>query len=320
LTCFGHLYWPARFSHARCGFNAMKLLIAVDSVITTEMLMNAVESRPWSRGTQARVVSVVEDDNVPEDVWREAGYTADAVRLEMRRRGEQITALTVERLRQLGIESEVAIMRGDPQWIIPYEARKWSADMVFIRAHNLIDFRSWMLGSVAKAVVRDAPCSVEVVRAVKDDLKVVGNGHMKILLATDGSEQSAAAARVVAERPWPDGTEVMVMSMVNPLVYSIEEIGLYDGGGTKRAHRAIGDAAQILKDAGVKSSGKVIAGKADKQIVSEAREWGADLIVVGTQDRRGLKRLLSGSISETVAGRALCSVKIVRDHDSRQTR
>ena len=122
-----------------------------------------------------------------------AGYTADAVRLEMRRRGEQITALTVERLRQLGIESEVAIMRGDPQWIIPYEARKWSADLVFIRAHNLIDFRSWMLGSVAKAVVRDAPCSVEVVRAVKEDLKVVGNGHMKILLATDGSEQSAAA-------------------------------------------------------------------------------------------------------------------------------
>lgn len=138
-----------------------------------------------------------------------------------------------------------------------------------------------MLGSVAKAVVRDAPCSVEVVRAVREDLKVVGNGHMKILLATDGSEQSAAAARVVAERPWPNGTEVMVMSMVNPLVYSVEEIGLYDGGGTKRAHRAIGDAAQILKDAGMKSSGKVIAGKADKQIVNEAREWAADLIVVG---------------------------------------
>jgi nucleotide-binding universal stress UspA family protein len=298
----------------------MKLLIAVDTVVTTEMLMNAVESRPWPRGTRARVVSVVEDDNVPEGVWREAGYTADSVRLEMRRRGEQITALTDGRLRRLGIEHEVAVTRGDPQWVIPYEARKWSADLILIRAHNLTDFRSWMLGSVAKAVVREAPCSVEVVRAVRDDLRVVGNGHLKILLATDGSEQSAAAARAVAERPWPDGTEVMVMSMVNPLAYSVEEMGLYDGGGTKRAHRAIGEAARILRSAGMKSSGKVIAGKVDKQIVNEAREWGADLIVVGTQDRRGLKLLLSGSISEAVASRALCSVKIVRDQGSNMTR
>lgn len=290
----------------------MRLLLAADSVLTAEMLMNSVASRPWPRGTRARVISVVEDDAVPEEVWREAGYKVDGVRQEMRRRGEQIAALTVEPLRQLGIGTEVAITRGDPRWLISYEARKWPADLVLVRAHNRTDFRSWMLGSVAKAVVRDAPCSVEVVRAVKDDLSVVGNGHMKILLATDGSEQSAAAARAVAERPWPEGTEVKVMSMVNPLVYSMEEMGLFDGGGTRRAHRAIGDAAQILAGAGVKTSAEVIAGRPDRRIAREAKVWGADLIVVGTEDRRGLRRLLSGSVSERVASRAPCSVEVVR--------
>jgi nucleotide-binding universal stress UspA family protein len=258
------------------------------------------------------VISVVEDDAVPEEVWREAGYKVDAVWQEMRRRGEQIAAFTVGPLRQLGIEAEVAIMRGDPQWLITYEARKWPADLILIRAHNRTDFRSWMLGSVAKTVVRDAPCSVEVVRAAGDDLSVVGNGHMKILLATDGSEHSVAAARAVAERPWPEGTEVKVMSMVNPLVYSMEEMGLFETGGTRRAHRAIGDAAQIIAGAGVKTSAEVIAGRPDRRIAREAKEWGADLIVVGTEDRRGLRRLLSRSVSERVASSAPCSVEVVR--------
>ncbi|MDQ3803429.1 MAG: universal stress protein [Acidobacteriota bacterium] len=212
----------------------MRLLFAVDSVVTTEMLMNAVASRPWPRGTRARVLSGVEDDAVPAEVWREAGYRADAVRQEMRRRGEQVAALAVEPFRQLGVEAEVAIMRGDPRWLITMEARKWPADLILIRAHNRADFRNWMLGSVSKSVVREAPCSVEVVRAAGEDLKVTGNGHLRILLATDGSEHAVAAAREVAECPWPEGTEVKVMSIISPVLYSLEEIGLFDGGGTDR--------------------------------------------------------------------------------------
>jgi nucleotide-binding universal stress UspA family protein len=261
------------------------------------------------------VLSVVEDDNVPPEVWRETGYKVSAVRREMKRRGEQITALTVEPLRRLSIPAEVAIMRGDPRWLISYEARRWSADLILIRAHNRIDFSSWMLGSVAKSVVRDAPCSVEVVRAVRENLSVVGNGHMKMILATDGSENSVAAVRAVAQQPWPEGTEVKVMSMVSPLVYSIEEIGLFDSGGTERAHRAIGDAVRVLKSVGMMTSGEVAAGRPDRRIIHEAKEWGADLIVVGTQDRRGLSRLFSRSVSEAVANHAPCSVKVVRDRD-----
>jgi nucleotide-binding universal stress UspA family protein len=102
------------------------------------------------------------------------------------------------------------------------------------------------------------------------------------------------------------------MSTVGPFRYSMEEMGLLDGGGTDRAHRAIGDAAQILQSAGLITSGEVIAGSPEKRITQEAGEWGADLIVVGTRERRGLRRLISGSVSETVASRAPCSVNVVR--------
>lgn len=286
------------------------------------MMMDAVASRPWPRGTRARVLSVVEDDAVPAEVWREAGFSVEAVRREMRRRGEQVAAVTVEPFGRLGIEAEVSIMRGDPAWRITLEARKWPADLILIRAHNRTDFRNWMLGSVAKSVVRMAPCSVGVVRAAGEDLAAEGNGHMRILLATDGSEHAVAAARAVAGRPWPEGTEVKVMSLVSPVVYSLEETGLLGGGGTDRAHRAIGDAAHILRGAGLKTSGEVIAGRPGKRITHEAGEWGADLVVVGTRDRGGLRRFFSGSVSETVASRAPCSVEVVRvrDKDARRVR
>ena len=290
----------------------MRILLAVDTVATTEMLIAAVAARPWPVGTEARVISVVEDEAVPQEVWRAAGFRAEAVRLEMRRRGKQISTLAVTPLEWLGIKAEVAVLRGDPQWLIPFEARRWGADLILVRAHNRTDFRNWMLGSVARSVTRHAPCSVEVVRSAKGGFADSPNGHMRILLATDGSEHSALAARAVAGRPWPEGTEVKVMSMVNPLAYSLEELGLYRGGRTERARRAIDEAARILTGAGLRVTAEVVAGRPARRIIGAAREMSADLVVVGTEDRRGLGRLLAGSVSEDVAGGAHCSVSVVR--------
>lgn len=289
----------------------MRILMAVDAVATAELLMNAFAARPWPRGTVARVVLVVEDEAVPKEVWRAAAFQAEAVGSEMRRRGQQISALTVEPLRWLGVEAEVTVLRGDPQWLIPFEARKWGADLILIRAHNRTDFRNWMLGSVAKSVARNAPCSVEVIRAPSGRRRD-SDGGMSILLATDGSGHSEEAVRAVAERPWPKQTEVKVMSMVNPLAYSFEELGLYRGGKTERAHRVINEAARVLTGAGLRVTAEVAAGRPARRIVRAAREMGADLIVLGTEDRGGLNRLLRGSVSEDVAAAAHCSVSIVR--------
>ena len=289
----------------------MRILVAVDTVATTELLMNAFAARHWPRGTVARVVSVMEDEAVPREVWRAAAFQAEAVRSEMRRRGEEISALTVEPLRWLGVEADVKVLRGDPQWLIPFEARKWGADLILIRAQNRTDFRNWMLGSVARSVARNAPCSVEVIRSPSGRRRDPDAGT-RVLLATDGSEHSEEAVRAVAERPWPNHTEVKVMSMVNPLAYSFEELGLYSGGKTERAHRAINEAVRVLTRAGLRVTAEVVAGRPARRIVRAARGMGADLIVVGTEDRGGLNRLLHGSVSEAIAAAAHCSVSIVR--------
>lgn len=292
----------------------MKVLVAVDSVATLDVLFNEMIARSWPSGTEAQVLSVVDDGAVPLKAWREEGYGVSAVRREMQRRGEQISALAVERLRQIGIAARVVVMRGDPAYLIAFAARKWQADLILIRAHNRKDFRSRLLGSVAKSVVESAPCSVEVVRQAG-----MGTGEFRVLLATDGSAASLAASRAVAQMNLPENTEVRVVSAVNPIIYSLEELGLTRGAGTDHAHRAIGNAVNALRRAPVRISAEVIAGRAARRIIDRAKHWGADLIVLGTNERRGLSRLLHGSTSAAVANRAHCSVMVVRDHDELQS-
>ncbi|HEU4434629.1 MAG TPA: universal stress protein [Pyrinomonadaceae bacterium] len=294
----------------------MKVLVAVDSIATLDILLNEMSVRSWPVGTEAQVLSVVEDADVPLKAWREEGYGVAAVRREMQRRGEQISGLAVERLRQLGIASRVVIMRGDPAYLIAFAARKWTADLILIRAHNRKDFRSRLLGSVAKSVVESAPCSVEVIRNA-DATSL--DGEFRILLATDGSAASIAASRAVAEMNWPENTEVRVVSAVNPIIYSLEELGLTRGRGTDQAHRAIGHAVHLLSRAPFRISAEVIAGRAARQIVQRAKHWDADLIVLGTNERRGISRLLIGSTSAAVANRAHCSVRVIRGDDVTET-
>jgi nucleotide-binding universal stress UspA family protein len=205
-------------------------------------------------------------------------------------------------------------MRGNPEFLISFAARKWPADLILIRAHNRKDFRNRLLGSVAKSVVESAPCSVEVVRA-REKPDAISAGF-RILLATDNSAASRAASQAIAEMSWPEDTDVRVVSVVNPMIYSFEELGVTGAASTDYAHRAIGNAVQALSSARVRISAEIIAGRAaTRQIIGRAKHWGADLIVLGTNERRGLSRLLFGSTSAAVANRAHCSVRVIREKD-----
>ena len=281
----------------------MKLLIAVDSAISAEVLVDAVGIRPWPEGTTAHVLSVVADTDVPEEVWREAGYGKSAVHREMERRGEQITSLVIDRLKEVGIPAEVLVTRGDARHLIPFFARKWSSDLIFVRAHVRKDVFHWMLGSVARAVVADAPCTVQIVRDVEGDRAHTLHSGRKVLIATDGSETSTTAAHAVARRPWPEGSEFKIVSVEEPWAIKSSKIG---------PQEAVTSVQDVLASAGLKATEAVFSGNAKEVILEEARKWDADLIVVGSHGRRGFKRFLLGSVSEAVAMNAHCSVVVVR--------
>jgi nucleotide-binding universal stress UspA family protein len=178
-----------------------------------------------------------------------------------------------------------------------------------------MDLTRWLLGSVTNAVLHDAPCSVEIVRATVRDAKRFAQSGLKILFATDGSECSQAAVRSVAERPWPQGSEVKVITVIESRISLLmSERGELERGPHKRddAQAMIAEAERSIAGAGLSVSSDLREGNPKEEIIEYARSWKADLVVVGSHGRRGLKRLLLGSVSEAVATHAPCSVEVIR--------
>src|SRR5438552_18284707 len=109
---------------------------------------------------------------------------------------------------------------------------------------------------------------------------------MKILLAVDESEYSAAATKEIAKRPWPKGTTVRVLTVTEPFPpIAIEP--WYGGRESlvriskevqKRARDLTKKTAANLKNKGIKTQAIVLEGDPRSGIVDEAEEWKADLI------------------------------------------
>lgn len=146
---------------------------------------------------------------------------------------------------------------------------------------------------------------------------------MRVLLAVDGSRFSNAAVEEIAQRPWPDHTEIRIISVAQPpLVAPPETWELPDNFGEQmekavrdRAHPVVDNAAERLRQAlgaNIKTTTAVLLGHPKQAIIDEAERWRADLVVVGSHGQSALTRFLLGSVSQTVASHAKCSVEIVR--------
>jgi nucleotide-binding universal stress UspA family protein len=77
------------------------------------------------------------------------------------------------------------------------------------------------------------------------------------------------------------------------------------------AKRELGEFLRRLLPATPPALGKVRLGNAAHEIVAEAAEWDADLLVLGTHGRGGVSRFLIGSVAEAVLRRALCDILII---------
>jgi nucleotide-binding universal stress UspA family protein len=147
---------------------------------------------------------------------------------------------------------------------------------------------------------------------------------MKILLAIDDSPYSTEAVGVVGARPWPTGTTVRVLSVVERVTPPAAELW-YDAGGsldrvqqeiTGRAEQLTRRVAESLRAVGLMTEPVVREGDPRSVIVDEAKDWLADLIVVGSHGYTGVTRWLLGSVAQSVVSHAPCSVEVVRSKSS----
>ena len=294
----------------------MRVLLAIDSSTASQLVVTAAAARPWPSGTVFCVLSVVDMgrwEGLPvliEDAKHEAQF---------------LVTHAVNKLTQSGREVFAEVQSGLPKKVIPEYASEWRADLVMIGSHGQSALTRFFLGSVAHAILRTASCSVEIVRP--SPLPSSASAGMKILLATDGTECSQKAVYSVANRPWPQNSQIGIISVAqlltlktqttaSPLCSEYPDTVLESvwEAARKIARDAVADARKTLTAAGLKlwDGEATPIGDPRSFILDAARAWGADLIVLGSHGRHGWDRLLMGSVAEAVALHAHCSVEVVR--------
>jgi nucleotide-binding universal stress UspA family protein len=296
----------------------MKAILALNGISPCGDVVKAVAARPWPSGSSFCLLNVL--DPYP---FVRAPLLLDRAKASVRQNLESAAGC----LRGLGGSVTTEIVLGNPRRGINAFARDWQADLVIVGSNELRDWERLVLGSTARSVLLHAPCSAAIVRPARGgaDADVECKKGMKILIATDGSEFSMAALRSVAERPWPAGSEVRVISV--PEFLPLKEFSYLNAREVDDLGRASEEEAAICAAKGVEvlsgstlkvySNVPIVRDRTFQAILDEAEKWKADVIVLGSHGRSGFDRMVMGSVSESVALHARCSVEVIRRrHDS----
>jgi nucleotide-binding universal stress UspA family protein len=133
----------------------------------------------------------------------------------------------------------------------------------------------------------------------------------RILIAVDGSEVSqralARAARLLKE-----GAEVAVVTVARPLYPHPPYSGYADPEDEKQQQEVLTAARETLARAGIVATALAPVGDPADEILEAAKQFEAELIVMGARSLGAVKRLVLGSVSTKVMHESDCDVLIVK--------
>ena len=226
---------------------------------------------------------------------------AESVRDALESRADEAVADLADRVTDAGVPCHTAVEHGIPNEAITAYADAHDVDLVAMGTHGRTGLDRVLLGSVAERVVRTSAVPVLTCRSGPAE----GAGYDDVLVATDGSEQAAAAldhAVAMAERY--DAT-VHALSVVDVGALG----GAYDLGAgvpsvlealSEVCEDAVADVAERCDDRSVDVVTRVAQGVPHRVIREYVEDEGIDLVTMGTHGRTGLQRYLVGSVAERV--------------------
>ncbi|CAN7520753.1 putative universal stress protein [compost metagenome] len=150
---------------------------------------------------------------------------------------------------------------------------------------------------------------------------MTSTAYSKIVVAVDGSSTADLALGEAIRVAAPGGATVLALYVVDTGT-PMFDAGYYDPSQLQKAfeesgQRALQAASQRLAAAGVAHETRLVTeapvpGDMGASINEAARQWGADLLVIGTHGRRGVRRLVLGSVAEAVMRQSTMPVLLVR--------
>ena len=129
----------------------------------------------------------------------------------------------------------------------------------------------------------------------------------RILVPSDGSEHSLRAVRMAGDLAKKFDSEVILLTVVAipQALVMVAGIGeqVIDEYVERSGREALAPALKVLEDAGVGAEIKIEVGSAADEIVREAEETAADVVIMGKRGLGEFTGLLLGSVSHRVSNR-----------------
>lgn len=196
---------------------------------------------------------------------------------------------------EAGVPCEIVAHEGETPWrFIVDEAEKRDVGMIVMGRRGRSAVKKIVVGSVTARVIGHSNRPVMVTPRASH---LTGSS---VLLATDGSEYSMAAADYAIDYGKKFGIKPVVVSVAS------------NSSELSKAEENIAKVAETAKGYGVEVEGVTMVAKPQEAIVGTAKERDIELIVIGSHGRTGLERLLMGSVAEGVIDSTECAVLVVK--------
>lgn len=284
-----------------------RVLVCFDGSAGSERAVTLVRSVRWPERTTIRLFAVLPEvlDPALDALLQETDAARTRFQRMMQDAAGGIAAASIEH----------AVEEGRAASAIVAEAKRWEADLVVAGSRGHGPIEAVLLGSVAAEVVDHAPCPVLVARSGRVRASIV---------AEDGSNGAATARATLIAFPGLAGDSVCVTSVVHVaapassgITATVRETARAEhakevAAAWKDCETVSDRAAAALEAAGIPASTAVREGDPAHEILGQAQDLGADLIVLGSRGRTGLARVLLGSVARNVLLHAPMSVLVAR--------
>lgn len=249
----------------------------------------------------------------------------------------------VETVCQRGVAATGTLLYGNPGAKLCEIAQSWDADMVVVGSRGLSGISELLIGSVSNHVLHHAPCSVLVVHPTvpADTPKAKANDSeqiapteplQRILVALDRSDMARQAMLMALDLAKKHQAEIRLIHIIDgdepgmpaKLIFSDSQyiwqhserlFAEYQQGWNHFINdwwQWLQQQVDEIETEGVEAICDVMQGRTGYRICEVARDWPADLIVMGCRGYSGLQELLMGSVSYYVSHRAPCTVLVTR--------
>jgi SulP family sulfate permease len=151
-----------------------------------------------------------------------------------------------------------------------------------------------LVGEIALQIILRSPCHVLVANWQAHPCR------SRILMATDGSPISTTVAEITAQ-----------IAKVAHLPVTVLAAASSPAERTK-AEADIAEKLGLLKVEGIECAGIIVEKTPERAIIETAQEVGADLVIIGNDQSKGLTRKLTGQITDRVVGGLACAVLVVK--------